>query len=66
MILNGPTNIDIKDWKNHTVYEGYNEHDEIIKWFWDNVQTYEQEGLRNLLHYCTGSVRVPILGFKYL
>lgn len=34
MLLNGPTNIDIKDWKIHTVYEGYNASDEIITWFW--------------------------------
>jgi hypothetical protein len=30
------------------------------------VEKYSQDRLRNLLHYCTGSVRVPILGFKYL
>lgn len=26
----------------------------------------DQKKLTNLLHYCTGSTRVPILGFKYL
>ena len=25
-----------------------------------------RQKLANLLHYCTGSTRVPILGFKYL
>lgn len=30
------------------------------------MQKYNQKQLANLLHYCTGSTRVPILGFKYL
>ncbi len=66
MLLNGPSVVDVKDWKTHTVYEGYKDNDQTIKWFWETVSSYEQEGLKNLLHYCTGSVRVPILGFKYL
>ncbi len=30
MILNGPTIIDVKDWRNHTVYDGYTANDKII------------------------------------
>jgi E3 ubiquitin-protein ligase NEDD4 len=30
------------------------------------VEKQTQEKLRNLLHYVTGTTRVPILGFKYL
>lgn len=66
MMLNGPPNIDVKDWKMHTVYEGFTATDNHIKWFWECVDSSNQEGLKNLLHYCTGSARVPILGFKYL
>lgn len=66
MILNGPQFIDVKDWKLNTLYKGYQHNDQIITWFWSVVQKYDQKKLANLLHYTTGSNRVPILGFKYL
>jgi hypothetical protein len=66
MLLNGPQLIDVKDWKENTMYKGYRHNDHIITWFWTIVFKYDQKKLANLLHYCTGSNRVPILGFKYL
>ena len=66
MIINGPSEIDLDDWKKYTAYEGYTLEDDQIKWFWELVEEYGQIGYSNLLHYCTGSTRVPILGFKYL
>lgn len=66
MIITGPNVIDIEDWKNNTVYDGYEEDDEVIQWFWEIVRSYDQDGFKNLLHYCTGSARVPILGFSKL
>ena len=38
----------------------------MIKWFWQYVKGLDSQHLENLLHYCTGTTRVPILGFKYL
>lgn len=66
MLLNGPQEIDVQDWKANTSYKGYKESDQQVMWFWQVVGKYNQEMLSNLLHYCTGSNRVPILGFKYL
>ena len=66
MLLNGPQFIDAQDWKANTLYKGYKSTDQVIIWFWQVVCSYDQEMLANLLHYCTGSNRVPILGFKYL
>lgn len=37
MILNGPSIIDIKDWRSHTVYDGYTANDKTIQWFWEHV-----------------------------
>jgi hypothetical protein len=37
MILNGPHTIDVKDWRNHTIYEGYTAKDQVVEWFWNNV-----------------------------
>ena len=56
----------MKDWKNNTLYKGYNHQDHVITWFWAVVEKYDQQMLSNLLHYCTGTTRVPILGFRYL
>lgn len=40
--------------------------DEIINWFWEFVKEFDQKLKSNLLHFCTGSTKVPIQGFKYL
>lgn len=66
MILNGPQLIDVEDWKENTEYKGYKPTDQVIVWFWQVLMSFDQEKLANLLHYCTGSNRVPVLGFKYL
>lgn len=66
MMMHGPTVIDTLDWKKNTEYKGYKTSDKQVQWFWDFVQSQKQPKLRNLLHYVTGTTRVPILGFKYL
>lgn len=66
MLMNGPSIIDVKDWRENTKYEGYDSDEQIIQWFWEIVENSGQEGYRNLLHYCTGSTRVPIAGFAKL
>ena len=66
MMVNGPQFIDVKDWKQNTNYKGYKPNDQNIIWFWKVVEKFDQKQLANLLHYCTGSTRVPILGFRYL
>jgi hypothetical protein len=66
MLLIGPQFIDVKDWIANTAYNGYSFSDQVITWFWSVVKQFDQKKLANLLHYCTGSNRVPILGFKYL
>jgi|JI10StandDraft_1071094.scaffolds.fasta_scaffold149865_4 E3 ubiquitin-protein ligase NEDD4 len=66
MITSGPSVIDIQDWKNNTIYDCYEPSDQVIQWFWEIVESYDQKGFRNLLHYCTGSMRVPIMGFAKL
>lgn len=58
--------IDIEDWKRNTVYDCYERDDEVIRWFWELVEEYGQEGYRNLLHYATGSTRIPVMGFSKL
>jgi hypothetical protein len=66
MLLNGPQNINVFDWKNSTQYINYQPYEPQIQWFWSYCESLSQEKLGNLLHFVTGSRRVPILGFSFL
>ena len=66
MVLCGRQEIDIEDWKKNTTYKGYSPNDPMILWFWEIVSEFDQTLKSNLLHFCTGSTKVPIQGFKYL
>ena len=38
MFLYGVPFIDLKDWRENTIYENpYNENHQIIKWFWETI-----------------------------
>ena len=66
LILNGTPFIDINDWIENTSYEGYEPSDDIIIHFWEIVRELDQEKLKRLLQFSTGSTRVPVGGFKCL
>jgi E3 ubiquitin-protein ligase NEDD4 len=66
MLIGGPQTIDVNDWERNTEYKGYSTSCQVVRWFWEVVGELNQEYLKNLLHYCTGTNRVPVLGFKYL
>ena len=66
MLIYGVPYIDVKDWKSNTDYKGeYNPQHKVIKWFWEVIETFDQDQLANLLKFSTGSSRTPIHGFKY-
>lgn len=65
MLLYGVPFIDLQDWHDNTEYKNpYNASHQMIKWFWDLMQEFDQEQLSRVLHFCTGSSRTPIHGFK--
>ena len=65
MILNGVPFIDLKDWKANTTYQTpYNPNNQVIRWFWSVMEEFDQDQLAHILHFCTGSSRTPIHGFK--
>ena len=66
MLLNGPQFIDVREWKSSTLYKNCSHKDIQVQWFWTYVEALDQKKLGNLLHYVTGSRRLPILGFFYL
>ena len=66
LVLNGISFIDVVDWRNYTEYNGYDKNDTIINDFWSFVNELNQEQLKRLLQFCTGSQGIPIGGFKSL
>lgn len=65
LLMCGIPEIDILDWKSHTIYVG--ERDEhITGWFWSILDEFSNEQKARLLQFTTGSARVPVQGFKAL
>lgn len=65
--LCGETEINISDWKTHSVYSGlYNEDHYIIKWFWSYIESLDQKSLRIIFQFVTGMSRLPAGGFNSL
>ncbi|KAI3866925.1 hypothetical protein MKW92_043486 [Papaver armeniacum] len=66
VLLGSNLPICVKDWKAHTVYEGYTEADEQIHWFWKVVEGMSMEQQRELLFFWTSVKYLPVNGFSGL
>ncbi|KAG9508647.1 E3 ubiquitin-protein ligase NEDD4, partial [Fragariocoptes setiger] len=67
LLMCGIGEIDVKDWKRHTVYKsGYHPYHIVIQWFWRVVLSFNNEMRSRLLQFVTGTSRVPMNGFKEL
>ncbi|AGO11718.1 AaceriADL055Cp [[Ashbya] aceris (nom. inval.)] len=66
LLIGGIAEIDVDDWKKHTDYRGYQESDEVIKWFWKCISEWDNEQKARLLQFTTGTSRIPVNGFKDL
>merc|ERR1712187_162526 len=58
--------INIKDWREHTEYYGYEENSDIIRWFWDAVEGFTAQEREDLWTFISGSKGVPPGGFGNL
>ena len=66
-ILSGQNEINIKDWKENTIYKGdFNQNHPVIKLFWNCIETLNKSQLEKFLEFATGSPSVPIDGFANL
>lgn len=63
LLIGGISEIDVDDWKSHTEYRGYNENEQVIKWFWECVTSWPPERKSRLVQFVTGSPRIPFNGF---
>ncbi|XP_017072050.1 E3 ubiquitin-protein ligase Nedd-4 isoform X10 [Drosophila eugracilis] len=67
LLMCGIQNIDVKDWRENTLYKGdYHMNHIIIQWFWRAVLSFTNEMRSRLLQFVTGTSRVPMNGFKEL
>ncbi|KAG0174428.1 hypothetical protein DFQ30_004502 [Apophysomyces sp. BC1015] len=58
--------IDINDLRKHTVYAGYMEHDDTVKYFWKALDSFDNEQRMKFVKFVTSCSRPPLLGFKEL
>ena len=66
-MLHGQREINIKDWKENTIYKGdFNEQHPVIKLFWECIEHLNDEQLEKFLEFVTGSSNIPIDGFGNL
>ncbi|XP_044735910.1 E3 ubiquitin-protein ligase Nedd-4 isoform X2 [Chrysoperla carnea] len=67
LLMCGIQNIDVKDWKQNTLYKGdYHANHITVQWFWRVVLSFSNEMRARLLQFVTGTSRVPMNGFKEL
>ncbi|XP_013929994.1 PREDICTED: E3 ubiquitin-protein ligase SMURF1 [Thamnophis sirtalis] len=66
LIIGGLDKIDLNDWKSNTRLKHCMADSNIVKWFWQAVEAFDEERRARLLQFVTGSTRVPLQGFKAL
>lgn len=65
-LLCGSPEVDVEDWKAHTVMSPNLEGANVTKWLWEIVHQMPNEYRRRLLLFATGSSCVPLSGFRGL
>ncbi|XP_066245931.1 E3 ubiquitin-protein ligase Nedd-4 isoform X3 [Euwallacea similis] len=67
LLMCGIQHIDVKDWKQNTLYKGdYHANHIVVQYFWRVVLSFNNEMRARLLQFVTGTSRVPMNGFKEL
>ncbi|CAG9764978.1 unnamed protein product [Ceutorhynchus assimilis] len=67
LLMCGIQHIDVKDWKQNTLYKGdYHANHIVVQYFWRVVLSFSNEMRARLLQFVTGTSRVPMNGFKEL
>jgi hypothetical protein len=58
----GTNELNIKEFKANTVYEGFNEDDDNIKWFWKWFESTSENERIKYLKFVSGRSRLPKIG----
>lgn len=62
LLISGFPELDVDDWRKCTDVNSSG-HDELMEWFWETVKDMTTEERAKLLHFVTGSSRLPASGF---
>ncbi len=66
LLISGLPNIDIEDLKANTTYSKYQPASPQVQWFWQALESFEQEDRARFLQFLTGTSKVPLGGFANL
>ena len=62
----GLTDQEVQDWKLHTEYRGFSESDDLVKWFWQLMESWSPRRRAETLQLATGTAAAPRGGFGCL
>jgi len=54
IIISGTPKIDLDDMKKHIVLQGYTKNSQIVKWFWEILDEFNQEEVAAFLYFASG------------
>jgi hypothetical protein len=54
ILISGKSDIDKQDLKAHALYKEISKENILVQWFWEIVETLDQDMLANLLFFITG------------
>lgn len=67
LVIAGTVEIDINDWRKNTEYRsGYHDLNQVIIWFWEAIEKFDNERRLRLLQFVTGTSSIPYEGFAAL
>ncbi|XP_062613683.1 E3 ubiquitin-protein ligase HECW2-like [Saccostrea cucullata] len=67
LVIAGSVEIDVKDWRKNTEYRsGYHDQHQVIQWFWQAIEKFDNERRLRLLQFVTGTSSIPYEGFSAL
>lgn len=69
LLLSGVREVDVSDWKRNTQYpnsERTEEYPQLVKWFWEIVDSMSNDERLDIIRFATGSESVPAAGFSHL
>lgn len=66
LLIAGYSEIDPLQWRAHTQADVGESYAQLIEWFWQMVEEMSEEDRAKLLHFATGSSRLPSTGFAGL
>jgi E3 ubiquitin-protein ligase HUWE1 len=58
-MVSGKAAISVLDWKGMTAYQGFSPNSNTIIWFWEILQSFNQDQLKKILSYWTAYKRIP-------